>query len=287
MGKAMIDSRVYLSYDNFRRLDIVTRIETGRPLVVYDQETYEILFPECWPLRGVVGAFDGLVFNIPSTDGYISKSMTNIPAVVNIIDPQEGEVTGPHWLDREQIPKELLFDFTVHHEIAHIKHGDNGLLRYWSEKGLYTVDQLRVACMLNKADTFEKAGEAIHYKGLIEYRADRYAWSKLFPGKDMPGKYTPEYPKDRIDKAIKQIQNLCCVHDADLERFKLQKVEPISLHPEEFIPDIHQQLGVPLFEFKYSCGPARKSLLDYFKSNFKSILSKRPAWRFCRGYENK
>ena len=272
-----MENRVYLSYENYRRLDVITRQKIGKPLLVIDTDQYKQEFPGEKLDFGHVGLFKGLVTRVPAEGGgYVDRDMGDIISTFNYINLDAyHRADEADWIDRREIPKELIYDYIVWHEIAHIIHGDIPSMRHMIEQGLVTEDEV-----------INKTGNGGPIKALQEYRADCYAWSKVFPGRDMPGRFD----SPNIERGFRHGINILSRKYGDaLEMFKLGKIEPISLDPEEYIPAIHAECGLPIIDLNNPSLPGKVlPTVTLFKRNLKAVwattLGKITALVFLSGF---
>ena len=229
---------IYLTLENYRRLDVITRQKIGKPLAVFDVDALKEEFPHMDIPFANVGMFKGLVTRVPTGNGYTEEDMGAIPYLANYIDSSFDERGGP-WLDQRKTPRELIYDFIVHHEIAHILHGDIAFIHHLVGKG-----------KLSQSDVNNKTDKAETIRMMFEYRADKYAWSKVCPGQDMPQRLDLGISNE-TEKAIKNMQLVMRAHEAELYEAELKNIKPISLDPDEYVPAVHVPGGPPTFETKY------------------------------------
>ncbi|MBT0654348.1 hypothetical protein [Geomobilimonas luticola] len=210
-------NQLILDPGTFRRLDILTRTEAGMPLHVFSWQKGI----QCW---GRAEQQKVLVLNVPTPDGYCSEMMYLID-IANRIDMDQFVKKSSHpWLDNGEIPLEKVYEWLVWHEIAHVKFGDMNAWEHFKKKG------------------FQLAWRE-HLKWCTELRADRYAWGKIAPGKEMPS-----FSKTRESReAVKKFDATLKKYRNDFELLRRDRITPISTNPNEYVPWFHSE-GLPFVQ---------------------------------------
>lgn len=110
-----------------------------------------------------VGYYNGMPVNV-----LINDETAQIPIILlrDEIDLERwaGAKSG-HEIHRPQIPEHLVYDFVIHHECAHARYGHPDIMR-------------------NLERFMNLPAEVMNI--ILEIAADRYAWSKIMPGKALP-----------------------------------------------------------------------------------------------------
>lgn len=265
MSKMPWDDSIVLTHENFKRLDVLTRIAIGRPLVVFDKvfTEQEIRPMFGYAVDGFSADFETVVTRVPTGDGrHIDKGINCLPYITNEINVYNWFTGGndSFWLERSAIPRELVYDFLVHHEIAHIKHGDGVLIDGWIKQGLFTAEDFR-----------DMNPNTAIYTAIVEYRADKYAWSKIMPGKEMPEQKIHEEWKKEFKVAKEKLSIVMRRHDDEIDRAKLEGIKPISLDPSEYVPLLHAESGgMPPLIDEYGSLSRFKKFTVFVKLSFKS-----------------
>lgn len=152
-------SQIVLTPRLFRKLDRIVREQARVPL--------QVVRPQELP-----GAFAGVIpwaIGCYEHDGPDARIVLECPVVCvsNVIDLSNSSYPyfGIMWRD---IPREMLYEFLIWHEIAHVVHGD-ALAILWAH--LKSGSENTIRKNLVKAS---------------EVRAQRYAWEHVFPDVSLP-----------------------------------------------------------------------------------------------------
>lgn len=208
----IVDGVAYLTPPLFAELDRLSRIEAGKPIGVFRYKDDPRFFAKVSFMAGSVRKFPGGGI----TDMCIIDLAESIP-LGKFYD------TVPPELDWSAIHEEDVYDFAVLHEIAHTLHGDTRVYfdvqfsNSWIAK-----DPNALASLQN----------------YFEMRADRLAWSTLYPDKTLP-------VHEGRPGIVKELEGFYRHNKALLDAWKKRpKPKPISTAPGEMVPIQHEK-GIP------------------------------------------
>lgn len=109
------------------------------------------------------GYYNGMPVN-----ALINGETAQIPIIIlpDAIDLERWAVTESGVeMHRTQIPEHLFYAFLIHHECAHARYGHPDIMRNLDRFGNLPAGVMNI---------------------ILEIAADRYAWSKIMPGKALP-----------------------------------------------------------------------------------------------------
>jgi len=131
------------------------------------------------------------------------------------------EVRRPE-LDWTAVPSERMFEFVALHEIGHYAQNYES---WWAfERTL-------------KAKGMERSEiDAIPLRMVNEVLADRYAWSQLFPGSELPTHAERTVPEDRVAYWLDRVAALTPM---------MKIAEPMNADPLTFVPENHFKGRIP------------------------------------------
>jgi hypothetical protein len=154
-------SKLILTHTDFQRLDSLAKTKGGTPIFCVDSmpggpvRFMDVPIPVCVsPCQDV-----STVRHIPC--------ITLVP-IIDDVDKLCNSASECPELDRGQLPKELAFDYLVHHEIGHVRGGDCRIIRHFDKVEKWPPERM----------------DAL--RNSLDMRADRYAWGEIFPGVKMP-----------------------------------------------------------------------------------------------------
>jgi len=202
-GKTM--AIIKLTPELFRELDILARREAGKPLKVVDWREMEGAFAR----QSIWAAPLYLDINEP----YLTER--GVIEIANQIDTDKFYSTKRPELDWRAIPKEQIYRFLVLHEIGHIR------------CGIDLVDLFKFFPLLGR-------NMAIMASELL---ADRYAWTNLFPDKDLPIRKGTKTLRKRIEAFIRRYGRFFPSEP--------RKPDPLPIDPTKFVPREHVEQGIP------------------------------------------
>ena len=219
----------YLTPKLYRKLDTIARTEVGSIIAVYAHDPYKP-----W---GYVDVMADSVYNCPKhemeRDGRrfnVDDSVTHVNTdrkviyMANYIKLGMEPTNVKRELNYNKIPSSKAYEFLLWHEIAHIKQGDTNLMFDVQCQGL-----------LNEPE--HQLGFAVMRKGQ-EIRADRWAWSKVFPTISMP---KLPMKSDYFDHCLSVLE----YYESTYRKFPVTIPSPISTNPDEYIYWKHAKDGIP------------------------------------------
>jgi len=222
---------IKLTPELFRELDILARREGGKPLKVVDWRKMEGAFAQ----QSVWAAPLYVDINKP----HLTEK--GVIEIANQIDTDKFYSTKRPELDWRAIPKEQIYRFLVLHEIGHIKCGINlvDLFKFFpllgyefiqTEEGLWMEWPPREV----RLRAIRKRNMAIMASELL---ADRYAWTHLFPDKDLPIRKGTKTLRKRIEAFIRRHSRFFPSEP--------RKPNPLPIDPTKFVPREHVEQGIP------------------------------------------
>jgi hypothetical protein len=133
---------------------------------------------------------------------------------------------GINWHD---LPKNLVYEFVVWHEVAHIIFGDQ-----------MAMIMARITCSNDDLNDFLALREA------VEIRANRYAWGSVFSS-PLPASLTKKWPD-------------CLMALEKFHHFSLQRERPsIPLNSSQLVPWRHHKSGIPFVDQPEFPGAVKES----------------------------
>lgn len=213
---------VHLDSGTFRRLDVLARTKAGAPIEVMEPEDMGPFFA-CGGFQTVftkinekiTRSFSSFAFAHEHDHRVETWDPVTVIRLVNQIEVEQFRAAEKPELDYAFIPDELIFDFVVWHEIGHIR----------IRPGLIDITY---AC--NGWPQKSTKQERLMGKLVLERKADRYAWRRLFQ--------KAPYPIKGFSNGCPSIQELDEFEKSHkgFFRWSYRKRKPISTDPCEVVP---------------------------------------------------
>ncbi len=209
------DGVAHLTPALFAELDCQARTVAGVPICVYAHHEDPKNF----------AASSGWAQSVRETPsgGYLEMTLIE---VANQVDMEAFKTCWRPEMDWASVKPEHVYAFIVLHEVAHHLHLDTVLM--WSNEYL---DMLT-----------GRPQDALTVRRFIEMRADRAAWSALYPGQPIP-----VVPERR--ELVGELERFYARHQPIFEGWqKREPREPITTEPGYMVPHRHAREGIPWSE---------------------------------------
>jgi hypothetical protein len=205
-----IVSELTLIPKEFQRLDSIAKAKAGTPIYCVDS----------MPGGGV--RYTGVPIPVcvfPRMDLLTTRHIPCITLASRIDNVEQiCSTSASPELDRGRLPKELVFDYLVHHVIGHIVGGDYKIIRHFA-----------------KVKWPRELMNGLH--DCLNMRADRYAWAEICPGGNMPVRPDNGGIIDRFDEFLQR-------HHDELQRHR-PTIKPLPTAPGTFVPVWNLTLPLP------------------------------------------
>ena len=169
--------RVYLTPNRLEIIETIARVEAGRPLVVFERSLsrpWAYVDFMCNSFMNV--PLDDLkkkkfigTFNVEPGTTHVNTELGCINVANYIV---RGEKPCSRALDWDSIPDEKIYEYLIWHEVAHVIYRDVDFNTEFSVLGKHK-------------EKISPIMERLIVRGQ-EYRADLWAWNKMFPGIEPP-----------------------------------------------------------------------------------------------------